>query len=69
VGFVKDDEIILKEQASLNFLLEATEQRKEECMIQNQNVRRKDAAARSLEETNGIVPAEVRLVAASFRRA
>ena len=69
VRLVENDEIILEQQAALDVLLQAAEQREEERVIEHQHVRGEDVAAGALIEADGVLFGELRRVAANFRPA
>src|ERR1019366_8708307 len=69
VRLVEDDEVIAEQDAALDFLLQAAEQGEEERVVHHQDVRREAAVARALEETDGVVLAEIGRITAELGRA
>src|SRR5260221_5991895 len=68
VGLVKDDEIILEQDADFHYLVEAAQQRKKQRVVEHQHVGGKNALARALKEADAVLLAEFRLVAANLGR-
>jgi hypothetical protein len=69
VRFVEDHEVIAEQDAALDFLFQAAEQGEEERVVHHQHVRGEDAITRALEETDGVILAEVGRVTAELGRA
>ena len=69
VGFVKDDEVVLEEDAAFHLFIHAAEQGEEERVVQDEDIRGQDLVPHALEETGLVVAGEIGLVAAGFGRA
>ena len=66
---VEDDKIIAEQDAAFDFLRQPAEQRKEQRVVHNQHIRRKDAVACALEKAERMIFGEIRRVTAQLRRA
>src|SRR5207253_7908858 len=68
VSFVEDDEVVLEQNAALNLVVQAAQQRKEQRVVQHQHIGREDAAARALKKTDAVLLAELGGVTANLGR-
>src|SRR5262249_29420188 len=62
--FIKDNKVVLKENATLGLFVHASPMDEERCMVQDQDICRSDATAGTLKETNSVLLRELRAMSA-----
>jgi hypothetical protein len=68
VRFVENHEVVPEQNTSFHFFVDGSQQCEEKRVVQNQDVGGKNAMACALKETDAVLLAEFRLIAAKFRR-